>query len=134
MLEIYKKLKASGKSVYAISDMYLSSEFIGSLLKNAGIDIPVLVSCEEKASKKDGTLFKIILDRYSLSSGSVLHIGDSINSDGEGAGKAGIDSLIIEKHSDILSYTRYSRKDPELSSFINHGLNELSDPVERLVY
>ena len=134
MLEIYKKLKASGKSVYAISDMYLSSEFIGSLLKNAGIDIPVLASCEEKASKKDGTLFKIFLDRYSLSSGSVLHIGDSINSDGEGAGKAGIDSLIIEKHSDILSYTRYSRKDPELSSFINHGLNELSDPVERLGY
>ena len=134
MLEIYKKLKASGKRIYAISDMYLSSEFIGSLLKNAGIDIPVLVSCEENASKKDGTLFKVFLERFSLSSGSVLHIGDSINSDREGADKAGIDSLIIEKHSDILSYTRYSRKDPELSSFINHGLNELSDPVEKLGY
>jgi predicted HAD superfamily hydrolase len=134
MLEVYRSLKESGKKMYAISDMYLSSEFIGNLLKEYGIDIPVIVSCEENASKKDGSLFKIFLNRFSLSAGSVLHIGDSINSDGEGAGKAGIDSLIIEKHSDILSYTRYSRKDPELSSFINHGLNELSDPVERLGY
>ena len=35
---------------------------------------------------------KIFLDRYSLSSGSVLHIGDNKVSDQEGAEKAGIDS------------------------------------------
>ena len=134
MLEIYKKLKESGKKIYAISDMYLSSEFIGILLNNAGIDIPVLVSCEENASKKDGSLFRVFLDRFSLHPDSVLHIGDNKISDHEGAKKAGIESLIVQKHHDKISYTRYDRKAPEISSFINHGLNELTDPVEKIGY
>ena len=134
MFEIYSKLKESGKKIYAISDMYLSSDFIGSLLNKAGIDIPVLVSCEEHVSKKDGQLFNVFLKKFSYSSNSVLHIGDSIISDYEGAKKAGIESFIVERHHNILSYTKYSRKNPEMASFINHGLNELFDPVERIGY
>ena len=134
MLEVYKSLKESGKRIYAISDMYLSSDFISGLLGNAGFDIPVLVSCEENATKKDGSLFKIFLEKFSLSPASVLHIGDNKVSDQEGAEKAGIESVVVEKHKNILSYTKYSRKNPELSSFINHGINESDDPVERLGY
>ena len=134
MLDIYKKLKESGKKIFAISDMYLSSSFIGELLKKEGIDIPVIVSCEENTSKTDGSLFKVFLNRFSFLSEDVLHIGDNKVSDYEGAKKAGIDSLIIEKHHNILSYTKYSRKNPEMPAFINHGLNELFDPVERLGY
>ncbi len=134
MLEVYKSLKDSGKRMYALSDMYLSSDFIGDLLKVAGIDIPVLVSCEENSSKTDGSLFMTFLDRFSISPASVLHIGDSKTSDLEGANKAGIEAVLVEKHADILSYTRYSRKKPEFSSFINHGLNEIADPVEKIGY
>ena len=134
MLDVYKELVMEGKKLYAISDMYLSSDFISSLLNSSGFDIPVLVSCEEHCSKKDGTLFKRFMEINSISPEKMIHIGDNYESDGEGAKKAGIKSLIIEKHSDMLSYTDYSISDPELSSFINHGLNELSDPMEKIGY
>ncbi len=134
MLEIYNELKNSGKKIYAISDMYLSSEFLTTLLNKCGYDIPVIVSCEEGCNKISGELFNVFLNRYSLPSASVLHIGDNKDADGNGAGIAGVESLIIEKHKNMLSYMRYSKKSPELSAFINHGLNEISDPVERIGY
>ena len=134
MLEIYKTLRESGKKIYAISDMYLSSEFISHLLINSGYNIPVLVSCEEGCTKKDGLLFNRFLNKYSIKNDQVLHIGDNNESDGEGARKAGIKSYIVEKHSYGSLYTKYNKKKPEYSAFINHGLNEISDPLEKIGY
>ena len=106
LFDVYKELVKMGKKVYAISDMYLSSEHINSLLKKSGFEIPVLVSCEEKCSKKDGSLFKRFMEINSLSPDEIVHIGDNHESDGDGAKKAGIKSLVIEKHTSMLSYTK----------------------------
>ena len=134
MLKVYKALKSQGKKLYAISDMYLSSEFITELLNEAGYDLPVMVSCEEQCSKKGGFLFKRFLEQRGLKSHEVLHIGDNRVSDYEGAQKAGIAALLIARHTNRLSYAKYSRHNPELASFINHGINEIQDPVERIGY
>ncbi len=134
MFEIYKALKKQGKRMYAISDMYLPSSFIQELLSSAGYDLSVIVSCEEEASKRDGGLFMRFLNKYGFSSEDVIHIGDNIESDGEGARRAGIRSITIDRHTHSLSYIRYSIKNSELISFINHGLNELSDPIESIGY
>ena len=134
MLSIYKTLKSQGKKLYAISDMYLSSEFITSLLQDAGYDLPVIVSCEELCGKQDGSLFKRFLEQRNISSQNVLHIGDSQSADYEGAQKAGIAALLIARHTNQLSYIDYNAHNPELASFINHGINEIQDPIERIGY
>ena len=132
--DVYKELIKRGKKIYAISDMYLSSETISEILHNAGYDIPVLVSCEEGHNKKTGELFQSFLLKYGYSADQIFHIGDNYLADGEGAKKAGITSLVIEKDKNFLAYTKYSRKNPELSSFINHSLNMITIPSERLGY
>ena len=131
---LYEKLKKQGKKMYAISDMYLDSDLISKLLKKAGYDIPVIVSCEQGCTKASGKLFQGFLGNYSYKSSQVLHIGDNRISDYEGAHKAGINSLLIRKHSNQLSYTRYNRKNYELAAFVNHGLYEVNDPIEKLGY
>lgn len=132
--KVYDVLKKQGKTMYAISDMYLTSNTISEMLQNAGYDIPVIVSCEHECDKASGKLFQRFLDHYMLKPSQVIHIGDNRISDYEGAEKAHIKSILIDKHYNQLSYTRYSRKNRELAAFINHGICEEKDPVEKIGY
>ena len=134
MLKLYKSLLKEGKKVYAISDMYLDSVTIENILKNSGYDVPVIVSCEYGKNKKSGELFKAFLDKNTINSQDLIHIGDSRASDYEGAQKAGIKSILIEKHINKLNYTKLQKSNIELASFINHGLNNLINPVEMIGY
>lgn len=131
---LYDELKKQGKKMYAISDMYLDRKVITSLLKKAGYDLPVMVSCEQGCDKTSGKLFSLFLKRNELKPSDVLHIGDSKLSDYEGAKKAGIKCLLFNKHTNRLSYTSYSKKNYELAAFVNHGLYEEKEPVGRIGY
>ena len=130
---VYEALKKAGKKLYAISDMYLSSEDISELLRKAGYDIPVMVSCEMGCNKKSGELFRKFLNRYGYQPEQVLHIGDDPAGDGRGAEKAGIRSLLIPRHSDRLAYMRTYTRNLEPAAFINHGINRRNDPIEEPV-
>lgn len=132
--EVYDVLKQQGKKMYAISDMYLSSAIISELLHNAGYDLPVIVSCEHECDKVSGKLFQKFLTLNSFRPSQVIHIGDNRISDFEGAKKAKIKGILIDKHYNNLSYTRYFRKNYERAAFINHGICEEKDPVEKLGY
>lgn len=132
--KVYNALSKQGTKMYAISDMYLTGDTISEMLRNAGYDLPVIVSCEHGCDKVSGRLFQDFLTQYSLTPSQVIHIGDSKSSDSEGAGKAQINSILIDRHSNRLSYTRYSKKNHELAAFINHGICEMNDPVEKLGY
>ena len=134
MLGVYKELCAMGKKMYAISDMYLDSDFISSILKREGYDLPVIVSSEKKCNKKDGKLFKIFLKQFSYSPKKVLHIGDDMVADIKGASKAGIESVHIKKHKKLIKYIPYNKKYYELAAFVNHGLNDIENPVEQIGY
>ena len=132
--KVYDELKKQGKKMFAVSDMYLAGKTISELLHNAGYDLPVIVSCENGCDKSSGKLFQLLLEQYSLTPSQIVHIGDSRTSDYEGAEKAQINSILIDKHTNQLAYTRYSKKNHELAAFINHGICEEKDPVEKLGY
>ncbi len=94
MKSVYEKAAAMGKQVILVSDMYLPRQEIIKLLRQCGIlqYDQIYISCEEKADKKTGGLFrKILKDGYQ----NILHIGDNERSDGKAAEEQGIHSYTI---------------------------------------
>ena len=135
MLEVYNELRGMGKTVYAISDMYLDAKVISDILTNEGYHPDgVIVSSEFGCSKKNGDLFRHFMKEYQYHEEEILHIGDNRESDYEGAGKAGIKAILVPKHKDCLKYRRFSYRTDELDSFINHGLNGIEDSMQRIGY
>lgn len=82
--------KAAGKRVALLSDMYLSSRQLLTLLEAAGlrrseIDV-LLVSGEEQRNKSTGRLFERLLELYpDLQREAIVHIGDNERADVNGA-------------------------------------------------
>ena len=135
VFELYKELKHMGKKIYAISDMYLDANTVSEILISSGYELDgVFVSSEYACTKETGKLFSVFLETNNYNPEEILHIGDNNKSDYEGACNAGIKAVLIPKHVDCLKYRRYSFKTDELDSFINHGLNEIDNPIERIGY
>ena len=83
-LDFFNQVRESGKCIIIISDMYLNSHTIRTILTHCGYDIssvPVYVSSEYAKTKRTGSLFKTVLSLESVESGEVLHIGDNLRSD-----------------------------------------------------
>ena len=78
---IYRMAIELGKRIILCSEMYFSEKQLRYLLDGAGVSgyEKIFVSCEYGAAKNEG-LFQIIRDCYA---GSILHIGDSIETDGK---------------------------------------------------
>ncbi len=94
MLEVWKLLRAMGKRLFVVSDMYLPESIIEELLKNAGFDGAerIFVSCEYHKSKADGKLYTEVLNVFSHEKKmpSIIHIGDNPHSDVKMALEKGI--------------------------------------------
>lgn len=86
ILEMYNK----GEADYIfISDMYLPATVIKSMLEKCGYKNPqVYVSCELKAMKADGRLFRRV--KETIHREISKHVGDNYNADILGAKRAGI--------------------------------------------
>lgn len=85
------------KKIIAVSDMYLSSFFLNELLMENGFQVEeVFVSCEERASKLSGELFRVV--SYKMRSRNIVHIGDSLRSDYLSAFRAGWGALHYKKN------------------------------------
>lgn len=85
-------LRAQGKHVYFISDMYLPPEQIMAMLAHCGYE-PFdggFVSSSYGVQKRSGGLFRRFLRETGLHAGEVLFIGDSLRADVLGAALAGI--------------------------------------------
>lgn len=82
-VELFLKCLSADKCVILISDMYLSSAFIGQMLDRCGIAgyQKIYVSCEQRARKRDGKLFKTVLEDLRISPRMLTHIGDNKRSD-----------------------------------------------------
>lgn len=86
ILEMYNK---NPEDFIFISDMYLPSKIIARMLESIGYKNPrVFVSCEMKAQKRGGALFKKVQDYLKLR--IQKHYGDNYVADIEGAKMAGI--------------------------------------------
>ncbi|MCR5214368.1 MAG: hypothetical protein K6E10_08110 [Eubacterium sp.] len=84
--KVFDKYKTENKKIYAISDMYYSSDFLLKLLKKCGYEVDgIIVSNEEGYSKKGGKLFEVLIKKYSINKNDLLHYGDSQVSDIDGS-------------------------------------------------
>ena len=98
LLEGVQALAAQRRPVVFLSDMYLPPDVIRGLLAQAGIgnDLyqDLYVSCAHGCSKRDGGLFRRLLDDYpGLSADAILHVGDDPVGDVAMARAAGLRAL-----------------------------------------
>jgi predicted HAD superfamily hydrolase len=97
ILELTRRLNAVGKPYIFVSDMYLSSGFLESLLKHAGFENwqKIFVSCEHRATKASGRIWQVVGRTFPIT--SLLHIGDNELSDVLNPQSLGIASLGYER-------------------------------------
>ncbi|WP_035764670.1 HAD hydrolase-like protein [Butyrivibrio sp. NC2002] len=78
-----EQLRQKGEEVCIISDMYWPKEYLDKYLSYFGIVdyIDLFCSCDCKASKYDGSLFKFVLRTLKIKSSQLVHIGDNYRSD-----------------------------------------------------
>lgn len=81
MLEIFNYLKGCGKKIVLVSDMYLTGEIIGDMLKKCGYDgwNDMWVSCEKGLRKDSNSMW----DEFFACYGELktVHVGDNPQSD-----------------------------------------------------
>lgn len=100
-----------------ISDMYLPSYIIEEMLRSAGYKTPqVFVSCEQKACKGDGSLFKKVEDQ--LDAVIETHYGDNYVADIEGAKKAGVKNVVFNPAIHNQDFSLPAIKDPTLKKLV----------------
>lgn len=85
----------------AISDMYLDAETIHRMLQKAGYDRieQIFVSCEYQASKRDGSLYRIVCDKLDIRTNELYHTGDAWRSDFLNARLHGVHASHFERSS-----------------------------------
>lgn len=118
--EAVRLLRAQGKRVYYISDMYLPPEQIVAMLERCGYP-PFdggFVSSSYGVQKRSGALFRRFLRETGFKCGEVLFVGDSWRADVAGAALAGIRSW----HLPTESLPEADFPDSAVQAFtINHG-------------
>lgn len=92
-------LKHLKKKIVLVSDMYHSKEVIEELLVSAGIDLTmfsdIFVSSEYDCRKRTGKLFEKVFEHYpEIDKHRIVHIGDDVRGDFDGAHVAGIDAVL----------------------------------------
>lgn len=95
---LYDYAISCGKKVIIVSDMYYSSDQLNNILTKCGYtDVAnIYVSCECHAVKRNGMIFKNVLEHENIDCPSdILHIGDSKKADFFGAQQAGLQSVHI---------------------------------------
>lgn len=96
-----------GRKIIIISDMYLSSEHLKSILTyngfNADIFDFIITSSDETCSKTEGKLFNIALQKLDIMPSHMIHIGDNITSDYKVPQGLGIEAIYYYRLNNGLS-------------------------------
>lgn len=104
IFELYEMARWMGKTVVAVSDMYLPREVIETILRNCGYKgfDKIYLSCEKRRTKASGGLFEIMLLDFGIEGEECLHLGDNWISDCKSAQKFGIEAWRTAKPIDLL--------------------------------
>lgn len=95
---IYEYCIARSKTIFIITDIYLSYQLIERILKKLGIKYDALyVSSDKKLRKDTRSLFQYVLKEQKIKPESLLHIGDNKKSDIRMPKQLGIDVVHIAK-------------------------------------
>ena len=118
ILELFNALKEKGKTIIAISDMYLPSAIISQILeKNGFVGFEkIYVSNEHGFNKNSGMLFNIVQRDYGINR-NYAHIGDSREADIEGAQKAGITTFLYQQCNEFGNKYRPRSMNPVVSVY-----------------
>lgn len=103
-LSLFQHAQQCGKRIIAISDMYLSSEFLQKLLiKNgfSGIE-KIYVSCETGLTKASGDMYDHVIQDLDLERNEIIHIGDNLNTDIKNCRKHGWKAFPFYRPVDML--------------------------------
>ena len=95
--KLIEEYRAKGNVIKFISDMYLPSDFLEFILRREGCFVDgdeVIVSCEWKARKENGSLFKMVRNTYNPKKWT--HYGDNKNSDIRMAKRFGIKAVHVD--------------------------------------
>ncbi len=90
-------LRKDGWTIKFLSDMYLPSDFLASILKREGClegDEEVIVSCEWTARKDTGLLYRKVKEKYKPE--KWVHFGDNRRSDYKMARRNGVKAELVE--------------------------------------
>lgn len=81
--DLFARARELGKPIVAISDTYMSPDFVGEVLDANGYDglAATWVSSHEGRTKASGNLFTRMLTDLGLAADRILHIGDNLQSD-----------------------------------------------------
>lgn len=95
MVDVFNTLKAMGKHVILVSDMYLNRVQIVGLLHKCGIGgyDELLISCEVGARKDDGSIWNMLLSSFRPE--SFIHVGDNLRSDSQMLMDQGVASHVV---------------------------------------
>lgn len=97
-LDLVRDLKKQGKTILAISDMYLPAAHLRILLDRAGyaglID-QVFASADSMKAKASGAAWPLIREQLALDCSRWLHIGDNPVSDGARPAEVGIQAMVL---------------------------------------
>lgn len=100
IFDLYQSVKDKYRIIFA-SDMYLKSDILRQMLKNAGYDEHSLyVSGELGVNKAEGGLYDHIVSDLGIKYEEILHIGDNYASDIVMANKKGIKTLYLMNNYD----------------------------------
>lgn len=91
---VFEELRARGKKIIGISDMYLPEAFLRGLLKHNGYEglDALYVSCEYGRSKGEGTLYEFVREQFPPRT-KLIHVGDNEHNDVKMAQRNGFATL-----------------------------------------
>ncbi len=124
MREVFGKLIEAGRTVVAVSDMYLPEAALRRLLKRCGYSgiAKIFVSCDYKKTKGSGKLQRAVQEKMG-SSLSYIHIGDQKYSDIEASRRIGWDALYYPNVTEQGRPYRQSGMDSLAASFYKGLVN-----------
>lgn len=93
MKDVWERVKASGRKIILISDMYLPLDAIESMLEKCGYTgySRIFISCECGCGKHDSSIYDYV--RSEMGSGDIYHIGDNFASDVHNAEVKGLSAV-----------------------------------------
>jgi predicted HAD superfamily hydrolase len=122
MRQLIRDLKAQGKRIIFISDMYLGVREISGLLSKTGFDTLLdggYVSSDIGFNKKSGRLYEYVINKENVLPSNLLHVGDNYFSDVLSPRKLGINAIHF-RDPDFENWSIRHRKLKKLTSVNSH--------------
>lgn len=136
IFNLYKLALCLKKKIIFVSDMYIGVKDLIRILKKNGYTSfdHIYVSCEQKASKRTGTLYKKVKNELEISAERILHIGDNWQDDVLNARNEGYRTAFYPKTIECLSFGISDVKTTHAISSYNGKNNSLINFQKSLNY